>query len=126
MRSLPAPRIVGPAPHQTKPNQITTTAGNTPQHFCQTIVENFEEMLRQADRGNVPLVMASRAISSDPGPSSSSQAISLHPHIMGYPFKVRALRSALAVIAKHKKEVWFTQPRHIYAHCCTQPPGVVP
>lgn len=82
----------------------------TPQQFAQNIVENFDEMLQQSKTGNVPLVMA----------------VSLHPHITGYPFKIRALRKAFTHIAAHRDQIWLTQPKNIVKVCREQEPGVVP
>ena len=40
----------------------------------------------------------------------------LHPFIIGQPFRLRALRRALAHIMKSRDQLWITTPRGIAAH----------
>ena len=78
--------------------------------FADMIVNQFDEMVRQCvDR---PLVCA----------------IALHPYIVGQPFRLRVLRTALAHCAEHphRERVWFTRPGEIARHCAALPPGVLP
>ncbi|MCA8930801.1 MAG: polysaccharide deacetylase, partial [Alphaproteobacteria bacterium] len=56
--------------------------------FADMIVDNFDEMLSQAQRQ--PLVMG----------------IALHPYIVGQPFRLKHLRRALAIIAAQQDRVW--------------------
>ena len=60
--------------------------------FAQMIVDQFDEMLQQAQRQ--PLVMG----------------IALHPYIVGQPYRLRHLRRALAHIAAHREQLWITTP----------------
>ncbi|MGZ3716583.1 MAG: polysaccharide deacetylase family protein [Ktedonobacterales bacterium] len=62
--------------------------------FAQMIVDNFNEMLVQAQR--VPLVMG----------------IALHPYIIGQPYRLRHLRRALTHIAqaRDRDAIWMTTP----------------
>jgi peptidoglycan/xylan/chitin deacetylase (PgdA/CDA1 family) len=59
--------------------------------FATMIVDQFDEMLEQSQRG-APLVMG----------------ISLHSMIAGQPFRIRALRRALQHIASHRESCWLT------------------
>lgn len=59
--------------------------------FATMIVDQFDEMREQAQRG-APLVMG----------------ISLHSMIAGQPFRIRALRSALQHIASNRDQCWLT------------------
>jgi hypothetical protein len=52
--------------------------------------------------------------------------IALHAYIVGQPFRLRALRRALAHIAAHRDVVWLTHPGAIAAYCRALPEGVVP
>lgn len=65
--------------------------------FFKMIIDNFEEMLLQANKQ--PLVMG----------------IALHPYLVGQPYRVRHLRATLERIAKEKEKnkVWFTTPGQI-------------
>ena len=60
--------------------------------FAQMIVDQFDEMLEQAQRQ--PLVMG----------------IALHPYLVGQPYRLRHLRRALQHLCAHRDEVWFTTP----------------
>jgi allantoinase len=68
--------------------------------FAQMIIDNFDEMLEQAE--HQPLVMG----------------IALHPYIVGQPYRLRHLRRALQHIARARDEgrIWFTTPGAVCAH----------
>jgi peptidoglycan/xylan/chitin deacetylase (PgdA/CDA1 family) len=76
--------------------------------FADMIVANFEEMLAQSASG--PLVMG----------------IALHPYIVGQPFRLRHLRSALAAIAARREAIWLTHPGAVAGHVRGLAAGVVP
>lgn len=75
--------------------------------FAQMIVDNFDEMLRQARRQ--PLVMG----------------IALHPYIVGQPYRLLHLRRALERIARARDEnqIWMTTPGAICDHAARQLTG---
>jgi len=52
--------------------------------------------------------------------------ISLHPFVIGRPYRIRRLRRALQHILEHGERVWLTRPRDICAHVESLPAGVVP
>ena len=78
------------------------------QQFADLIVEDFAERLRQTADG-VPQVMG----------------IALHPYIVGQPYRLRALRRALAVIAAQREGVWITTAGAIFDHCLAWPDGSI-
>lgn len=75
--------------------------------FAQMIIDNFDEMLRQARRQ--PLVMG----------------IALHPYIVGQPYRLLHLRKALERIARARDEnqIWMTTPGAICGHAARQLTG---
>lgn len=68
--------------------------------FARMIVDNFDEMLEQSVQQ--PLVMG----------------IALHPYLVGQPYRLRHLRSALQHLAaaRDRGEIWFTTPGAICDH----------
>lgn len=77
--------------------------------FMRMITDNFDEMLEQAR--SQPLVMG----------------IALHPYLVGQPYRLRHLRTALQHIAARRDagQVWFTTPgaicRHVDAQAADDP-----
>ena len=67
---------------------------------------------RVADKANRPLVMT----------------LSLHPFVMGQPYRMPSLRKALTHCVKHAKRdrVWWTTPGAIADFCYSLPPGTIP
>lgn len=65
--------------------------------FAQMIIDQFDEMLLQSNQQ--PLVMG----------------IALHPYLMGQPYRLKHLRTALQHIAAHRDsgKVWLTTPGQI-------------
>jgi hypothetical protein len=80
----------------------------TADEFADMIVDQFDEMLAQSTRQ--PLVCP----------------ISLHPFVIGRPYRIRRLRRALQHILGHRDGVWLTRPRDICAHIESLPAGIVP
>ncbi len=103
----------GPILAMPYPIEVNDTRGiiwyhYTSAEFADAIVDQFDEMLAQSERQ--PLVCP----------------ISLHPFVMGRPYRIRQLRRALAHVARHADRVWVTRPRDICAHIEALPKGVVP
>jgi allantoinase len=73
--------------------------------FSDMIVDQFDEMRETA--GDEPLVMS----------------VVIHSFISGQPFRLRALRRALAHILKSKEPLWITQPGAIASHFQTVQPA---
>ena len=80
----------------------------TAEEFAEMIVDQFDEMLAQST--HQPLVCP----------------ISLHPFVIGRPYRLRRLRRALQHILAYRERIWLTRPRDIYAHVASLPAGVVP
>lgn len=66
--------------------------------FAEMIIDQIDEMLQQSVRQ--PLVAG----------------IALHPYIVGQPFRLRHLRSALEHLATLRDRVWLTWPKAIAEH----------
>ncbi|MFC7553012.1 hypothetical protein ACFQU7_13280 [Pseudoroseomonas wenyumeiae] len=77
--------------------------------FAEMILDDFAERLRQVRDGK-PQVMG----------------IALHPYLIGQPYRLRALRRALATIAAAREEVWITTAGGILDHVAALPEGTVP
>lgn len=97
-------------PYPQEANDIPAIAARKDgaRQFAELIVDDFHERLRQTEDG-VPQVMG----------------IALHPYIVGQPYRMRALREALAVIAARRDEVWITTAGGIHDHCLTWPEGSI-
>src|SRR5205814_10131931 len=76
--------------------------------FADMIAKQFDELLRQSTRQ--PLVCP----------------ISLHPFVVGRPYRLPQLRRALEHVARHRDRIWLTRPGEICAHIESLPRGVVP
>src|SRR5262249_35111055 len=80
----------------------------TADEFAEMIVDQFDEMLAQSARQ--PLVCP----------------ISLHPFVIGRPYRIRRLRRALHTALRPGGRVGRTPPRAIFARAEPLPAGVVP
>ncbi|MFE4107607.1 polysaccharide deacetylase family protein [Almyronema epifaneia] len=80
--------------------------------FADMIIDSFDEMEEQSQQQ--PLVYG----------------ISLHPYIVGQPFRLRHLRRALKHVVQHAKlyseDIWLTYPGAIADYVMTLPEGTVP
>ena len=79
---------------------------HTTEEFADMIVDAFDEMLEQSTEQSLVC------------------PISLHPFVVGRPYRMRRLRKALEHIAAHRHRVWITRPRDICAHIESLPDGV--
>lgn len=50
----------------------------------------------------------------------------LHPYIIGQPYRMRALRRALAHVAARRDEVWLCTAGQVFEHIAGLPAGLVP
>ena len=84
-------------PYALELNDSSTIIGRqaSATEFAQMIIDQFDEMLETSAQQSLvmPLVV--------------------HSFISGQPFRLRALRRALAHIARHRDKVWFTTPGQI-------------
>ena len=108
MRSRSGPILSVPYPQEVNDIPAVAVRRASAAEFADMIVTQFDEMLFQAEGG--PLVMG----------------VALHPYIMGQPFRLRHLRSALAHVARHRGRVWLTRPGAIATHAAALKPGLIP
>ena len=82
---------------------------NTAREFSQMVTDQFDELIRQSD--DHPVVMC----------------VSLHPYLIGQPFRLAALRQTLEHITSHPgfDKVWITTSDDIYDYCRTLEPGLI-
>jgi allantoinase len=97
-----------PYPIETNDNRAIVWFRYTSGELADMLIDNFDEMLEQSARQ--PLVCP----------------ISLHPFVMGRPYRIRQLRRAFQHILRHRERIWLTRPRDICAHIESLPTGVVP
>lgn len=90
MSTRNGPILAVPYPQEANDANAIAVRRMTARDFADLIVDQFDEMLAQAETG--PIVCA----------------ISLHPNIMGQPHRLRTLRSALTHIAQHRDRIWAT------------------
>lgn len=83
---------------------------NTAAQFADMIVAQFDGLVSQCVAQ--PLVMI----------------LSLHPFVVGQPFRIGELQRALAhcVGHPHRDRVWWTRPGSVADHCYAQPAGIIP
>ena len=93
-------------PYPQELNDSNTVIGRrvNPDDFAGMIIDNFEEMRRQA--AEQPLVMG----------------VSLHAHCAGQPFRLKHFRRALAAISQALPDVWVTTAGGIADHFIAQHP----
>ena len=81
------------------------------EQFAAMILAELAERLEQVARDGIPQVMG----------------IALHPYIIGHPYRLRALRGALAAVAARREgEVWVTTAGAVHDHAAALPAGVLP
>lgn len=87
-------------PYSQEINDIPTIIPNraSASQFAEMIIDQFDEMLRLSQ--SRPLVLG----------------ISLHPYIVGQPFRLKHLRRALSHIKDHASKIWLTHPGAIAEH----------
>jgi peptidoglycan/xylan/chitin deacetylase (PgdA/CDA1 family) len=66
--------------------------------FERMMIDQFDEMLLQSSKRSLVCTIA------------------IHPFVIGHPFRLRALRRALAHISKSRSEIWITKPGEVAAH----------
>ncbi|MCC7281005.1 MAG: polysaccharide deacetylase family protein [Acetobacteraceae bacterium] len=99
-----------PYPQEINDIPAIVARKETAERFAAMIVEDVEERLRQIAHDDHPQVMG----------------IALHPYIIGQPYRLRALRGALAHIAAARDRVWITRAGDVFEAACALPEGCVP
>jgi len=82
----------------------------TPWDYAQVLIDQFDEMLEQAEQEGAPPLVYS---------------LSLHPFLVGQPYRLRHLKRALAHIAAHRDRCWIAPAGAIAAFCETLPDGAL-
>lgn len=98
-----------PYPVECNDNRALVWFRYTSQEFADMLIDQFDEMLRQAECGT-PVVCP----------------ISLHPFSVGRPYRMPALRRVYEHILEHQDRIWLTKPIDIYNHIESLPAGIVP
>ena len=104
------PLLAIPYPQEVNDIPAVVARKDGAEAFAAMVLADFEERLEQVGRDGIPQVMG----------------IALHPYIIGQPYRLRALRRALAAIAARRGEVWITTAGAIYDHVLTLPEESVP
>ena len=99
-----------PYPVEANDNRGIVWYRYTSSEFTDMLIDNFDEMLEQTQSDGHPLVCP----------------ISLHPFVVGRPYRIRQLRRALEHILKYKDRIWITRPGDICQHIEKLPEGTVP
>src|ERR687892_338734 len=97
-----------PYPIETNDNRAIVWFRYTASELADMLIDNFDEMLDQSARQ--PLVCP----------------ISLHPFVMGRPYRIRQLRRAFEHILRFRERILLTWARHICTHIESLPAGIVP
>ena len=109
MRTRSGGRILSmPYPIETNDNRALVWFRYSSDDYARMLIDCFDEMLDQSTA--MPLVFP----------------ISLHPFVVGRPYRMRALRRVFEHIARHRDRIWLTRPGDICRHVESLPPGTVP
>jgi len=110
MRTKSGPLLSVPYPIETDDAQSIIHRKYTGRDFCDLIVLQFDEMIRQCERH--PLVMN----------------VSVHPYIFGHPYQINLLRKALKHCRDHAQadRVWWTRPGECADFCWDLPAEIIP
>jgi len=97
-----------PYPIECNDNRGIVWFRYTSDEFAQMLIDQFDEMLAQSAKH--PLVCP----------------ISLHPFVVGRPYRLRALKRFFAHLDRYRDRIWLTRPGDVAAHIAGLPPGIVP
>jgi allantoinase len=110
MKTRSGPLLSVPYPMELNDMGAIVQRQHTAREFCDMIVDQFDDMVRRCEDQSLVF------------------AISLHPFIIGQPFRLTALRKALKHIIEHpmRDRVWHTRANAIADYCYAMSPGVIP
>ena len=110
LQTRAGPILSVPYPAELNDSAAIIHRDGTARDFADMIVDGFDEMIEQCRAQ--PLVMT----------------ISLHPFVMGQPFRLPALRRALTHCVEHRNRdrVWWTTPGAVADACYALPAGTIP
>jgi len=107
MRTRAGPILSVPYSIELNDSPALVFRHHTGTDFETMIIDQFDEMLHLSR--SYPLVFS----------------VVLHPFVIGQPFRLRALRRALAHVLAHRDDIWLTTPGKLAAHVATLPPGTL-
>ena len=99
-----------PYPVEANDNRGIVWYRYTSEEFTDMLIDNFDEMLEQSEKDGHAMVCP----------------ISLHPFVVGRPYRIRQLRRAFEHILKQRDRIWLTRPGEICKHIESLPSGTVP
>jgi peptidoglycan/xylan/chitin deacetylase (PgdA/CDA1 family) len=108
MRTRAGPILSVPYSIEINDSPALVFRQHSAREFEEMMIDQFDEMLVQSERR--PLVYT----------------VVLHPFVIGQPFRLRALRRALAHILRHRDQLWLTTPGEIARYCVDLAPGLIP
>jgi allantoinase len=108
MRTRAGPILSVPYSIEVNDSPALVFRQHSAREFEEMMIDHFDEMLVQSARR--PLVYS----------------VVLHSFVMGQPFRLRALRRALAHILRHREQLWLTTPGEVTRYCASLPPGIIP
>jgi peptidoglycan/xylan/chitin deacetylase (PgdA/CDA1 family) len=108
MKTRSGPILSIPYPLEINDSPALVFRRHSGREFAQMIVDQFDELLEQSKK--YPLVFA----------------VSVHPFIIGQPFRLRAFRDAVRHILAYREELWIATPGEIARYCAGLPPGIIP
>ena len=110
LKTRAGPILSVPYPAELNDSAAIIHRDGTARDFADMIVDGFDEMVEQCRAQ--PLVMT----------------LSLHPFVMGQPFRLPPLRKALKHCVEHPRRdrVWWTTPGAVADFCYALPAGIIP
>jgi peptidoglycan/xylan/chitin deacetylase (PgdA/CDA1 family) len=107
MRTRSGPILSIPYPLEINDSPALIFRQHSGREFADMVIDQFDEMLaRSAKRPQV-------------------FGLSVHPFIVGQPFRMRAFRRALEHILRFREQFWLTTPGEIASYCETLPGDVL-
>ncbi len=97
-----------PYPRPTNDLPVLHGYGVPPSDWADILVDQFDEMLHQSRTHALVF------------------NLSLHPFLVGFPFRLRQLRRALTHVLAQRDKIWLTHPGKIAEHATGLPPGMIP
>jgi peptidoglycan/xylan/chitin deacetylase (PgdA/CDA1 family) len=108
MKTRSGPILSIPYPLEVNDSPAQVFRQHSGREFAEMMIDQFDEMLERSKQ--YPLVFG----------------VSVHPFIIGQPFRMRAFRTAMDHILKHRDQVWITTPGGIASFVEQLPPDVLP
>jgi peptidoglycan/xylan/chitin deacetylase (PgdA/CDA1 family) len=108
MRTRAGPILAVPYPIEINDSPALVFRQHSGREFAEMIIDQFDEMLHQSAKR--PLVFG----------------VSVHPFVIGQPFRLRAFRRAMDHILRRRDELWITTPGEIARYCATLPESILP